>query len=70
MSTTSQATTRIPEVRPPASDAAIELVGLLALAIAIAAVYVGARRTRQNRPEEVVDKPAEVKPKKRRSTRG
>jgi hypothetical protein len=70
MSTPSQAIIRTPETRPPAFDAVIELVGLFALAIAIGAVYVGARRTRQNRPEEVVDKPAEDKPKKRRSTRG
>lgn len=70
MSTPSHATTRTPEVRPPAFDAVIELVGLFVLAIAIAAVYVGARRTRQTRPEDVVDKPAEAKPKKRRSARG
>lgn len=49
MSRPTYATTRTSDNRPPASDAVIELVGLLAIAIAIGDVCVGARRTRQER---------------------
>ncbi|MDP1792458.1 MAG: hypothetical protein Q8L12_17975 [Methylibium sp.] len=54
--------------RPPASDTVIEFVGLLAIAIAIGAVYVGARRTRQDRPGDANAAPTDPRPqsKKRR----
>ena len=35
--------------RPPAGEAMLELIGLIAIAVAAAAVYFGARRTRKDR---------------------
>lgn len=40
---------RAADERPPAGEAMLELIGLIAIAVAAAAVYFGARRTRQDR---------------------
>lgn len=39
----------VADERPPAGEAMLELIGLIAIAVAAAAVYFGARRTRQDR---------------------
>ena len=68
ISSPSLTTTAARDGRPPASDTVIEFVGLLAIAIAIGAVYVGARRTRQDRPGDANAAPTDPRPqsKKRR----
>lgn len=69
MSRSTYATTRANDERPPISDTAIELVGLLAIAIAVGAVYVGARRTRQERPEGSNDAPEQAGRRRKTSKR-
>ncbi|WP_428414930.1 hypothetical protein [Methylibium sp.] len=39
----------VADERPPAGEAMLELIGLIAIAVAAAAVYFGARRTRKDR---------------------
>lgn len=69
MSSPTHATTAARDGRPPASDTVIEFVGLLAIAIAIGAVYIGARRTRQDRPGDASDAPTRPAPTTRKRRR-
>ncbi|WP_428423198.1 hypothetical protein [Methylibium sp.] len=61
------AVTLAPDERPPASYGTLELIGFLAIAAAAGAVYVGARRTRQDRPGSA--SVARDKPKPRRASK-
>jgi hypothetical protein len=60
----------VADERPPAGEAMLELIGLIAIAVAAAAVYFGARRTRQDRTGGPREKPARRGAAARPSTYG